>query len=556
MKSGKPNGRVTKQWRELLCSIPGYDPFADAGQSWFDPEKGQKPIDFFAECLTHVKGALANKPFKLERWQQAIVANLFGWQQYNEFGDVVRRYRKVFILVPRKNGKTPTVAGILLYVLNCDGEPGAEIYGAAADYSQASLLFEHARGMTMQDDSLLARTKIFNGQTQRSIATLDGLSSYRVISAEAFTKHGYNTHAFVIDELHTQPGPELVDTLETSMGARRQPLAIYITTADYEHEGSICNEMHDYARAVRDGIKPDRRFLPVIYEALPDENWHDQKVWKRVNPNLGVSISLSYLQEEHQKAVANPRFENTFRRLYLNTRTSQDTRWIPLSDWDLNGTGVDLVGLEGQECYSGLDIGATRDLTAFVMLFGNEQKGYDVVPYFWIPEENIEERSKRYRVDYGYWVNAGFIETTPGNVTDYSAVRARLNELAEMYGIREIGIDRLFQGAQLSTDLQMDGFNVVTIGQGFLSMAAPTVALERLILGRKLRHGGNPVLRWMFDNVQIETDAAGNIKPSKKKARAPIDGIVATIMALSRAMVATGPLGGYTEQATLRTVMA
>jgi phage terminase large subunit-like protein len=546
--------KIPAKWRKLLSFTPGYDAIATAADAWFEPAAAQHIIDFYGKVLTHVKGekAKAKESFTLEPWEQAIVTNMFGWKRRNEKGRTVRRYRVVFIYVPRKNGKTPLVAGLLLYLLLCDGEAGAEIYGAAADYGQARLVFEHARGMVMQSDELTERCKIYDGQA-KAITTLDGLSAYRVISADAFTKHGYNAHAFVVDELHTQPNADLVDTLSTSQGARAQPLAIYITTADYERTGSICNELHDHARRVRDGVIVEPTFLPVIYETLPGEDWHNRKIWARVNPNLGVSITREFLEAEHQKAIENPRFETAFRRLYLNTRTQQDIRWIPLSEWDANAGSTSPEELLHADCYAGLDLGSTQDLTAFVLLFGNEQDGFDVLPWFWVPEDNIEEREKRYRVTYRAWINQGYIEMTPGNVTDYAFIRNRINEIAGDHAIRQIGIDRLFQGAQLSSDLMADGFDVVSVGMGFTSLTAPTKALERLILGHRLRHGGNPILRWMFDNCHIEVDSAGNIKPSKKKSRAPIDGIVSIIMAISRATANAADSGGYGSGETLKT---
>ena len=315
------------EWRDLLSLLPGYDSEATADPSdYFDAEAAQLALDFFRECLTFIEGERAGEPFELEPWQQAIVAALFGWKR----ADGTRRYRESLIYVPRKNGKSPFCAGITLLVAYADGEPGAQLYSAAADRDQAALIFRHCAGMIARDPDLASRSRVY--RSFKSIEFPDN-SVYKALSSDADTKHGLGAHLVIVDELHAHPDAELVETLVTSTAARRQPLVIYITTADYNRV-SICNQKYEYACKVRDQILEDSSFLPVIYEALPDDDWTDPEVWRKANPNLGVSVKLEYLERECRRAKAEPSYQNTFRRLHLNQRTSQDTRWLSVEDWE------------------------------------------------------------------------------------------------------------------------------------------------------------------------------------------------------------------------------
>lgn len=324
-------------------------------------------------------------------------------------------------------------------------------------------------------------------------------------------------------------------TWTTSTGARRQPLIIHITTADFDRE-SICNEKYDYACKVRDGVVDDPAFLPVIYEAGLDEDWTSPKVWKRVNPNLGVSLSVDYLQRECRKAQDTPSYENTFKRLHLNIRTQQDVRWLTLEAWDAcDGSPIDESALARRQCWAGLDLSTTTDISALVLVFLEDDGTVILVPKFWIPAEGAEKRERRDRVPYVTWARQGLVEMTPGNVIDYDRIKAYIDSLHETYDVHEIAIDR-WNATQITTQLQCEGHEVIAFGQGYRDMSAPTKEFEKLVISGKLRHGGNPVLRWMVSHVSVETDAARNLKPSKKKSTERIDGIVAAIMALGRAL--------------------
>jgi len=499
------------------------------GEFWFDELATQMVRIFFERFLQHSKGEWVGQPFVLMDWQYEIIKSLFGWKR----ADGTRRYRTAYIEVPRKNGKSTLAAGLALYLLFADDEPGAEIYSAAADRDQAAIVFDEAKRMVEASAELSRRAEVY----KRTIYVPETQSVYRVLSAEAYTKHGLNAHGVIFDELHAQPTRELWDVLNTSTGARRQPLVIAITTAGYDRE-SICWEVHRYAEQVRDGVIEDDTFLPIIYAAGEDEDWLDEKVWRKANPSLGVTLKLEYLRNEARRAELTPAYQNTFRRLHLNQWTQQESRWLPLKAWNGCEQQVNLRLLEGAECYGGLDLASSSDIASFVLCFPSEigeEERYIWLPHFWIPEEAMVERARRDRVPYDAWVRDGLITATEGNVIDYSFIIRDIEHLGERFDIREIAFDR-WGAFQVSQALEAAGFTMVGFGQGFASMAGPTKELLRLVLDRRLVHDGHPVLRWMADNMVVSTDAAGNVKPNKSKSREKIDGIVAGIMALDRAM--------------------
>ena len=281
-----------------------------------------------------------------------------------------------------------------------------------------------------------------------------------------------------------------------------------------------------------------RCFLPVLFEAAKDDDWHDPAVWERVNPNLGVSLSREYLERECKRAIESPAYQNTFRRLHLNVQTESATAWLDLARWDACQADFHPDDLEGRPCFAGLDLASTTDLTAFVLFFHND--GGAVLPFFWAPREGARKREEKDRVPYSTWARDGHLTLTEGNVCDYAAVRQRIQELAEIFEIRGIAFDR-WGATQLVTQLREDGHEVVAFGQGYASMSAPSKELEKLVLGGQLRHDGHPVLRWNVTNVVVETDAAGNVKPSKKKSTEKIDGIVALVMAVGLAAATEEP---------------
>lgn len=530
----KPTKKIPAKWLKLFRLIPGYEPVATAAPGeWFDVDAAQRAVDFFPECLQHIEGSVAGKPFDLSPWQQAIVGCLFGWKR----PDGMRRYRKAMIMVGRGNGKTPLAAGICLYCLTCDNEPGAQIYGAAAEVNQASLLFRHAKGMVEREPELAARCRIYDSFKSICLKS-DSATAYKVVSSDAAGKHGYMPHLVICDELHAWQGRDLWEAFQTAFAklGRKQPLWLVITTSDYDRE-SVCNDEQDYAEKVRDGIISDSRYLPALYVASKDDPWDDEATWEKANPNMDISVDREALRAECQQAKEQPTLQNAFLRYHLNIKTEQDIRWLSMDAWDASaGAPIDPGDLIGRECWAGLDLSSTRDITALSLVFPADG-GYDVLPLFWVPGDSANDRERKDRVPYITWARQELLTLTDGNVVDYDKIRTRLNELKELYNIRGIAIDR-WNATQLATQLAGDGFNVVAFGQGYASMSAPTKELDKLVVAGKLHHGGNPVLRWMASNVTVEQDAAGNLKPSKAKSTERIDGIVALIMALGIAMAA------------------
>lgn len=491
-----------------------------------EDDPGQHAIEFIERRLVHTKGKWAGSPFILAEWQrERIIRPLFGTLRE----DGTRQYRTCYVEIPRKNGKSELAAAIALKLLFADGEPGAEIYGAAADKDQASIVFDVARRMVELNPVLQKRARLYRNKVIHIPATG---SIYKVLSADAFTKHGLNAHGIIFDELHAQPNRELWDVLTTSTGARTQPLVFAVTTAGYDIH-SICGELHDYACKVLAGVIEDPTFLAVIYGAAESADWRDEQTWRAANPALGDFRSLDEMRELFHRAQHTPALQNTFRRLYLNQWVKQETRWLELAAWDATAGLLKEDELAGRECYAGLDLASTTDIAALVLVFPVDGQ-YRVLPFFWVPKDNIRERTRRDRVPYEEWVRRGLIYMTEGNVIDYTAIRLKVRELAGRFRIRELAYDR-WGATQLIQEFQEDGLTAVPVGQGFASMSAPTKELLNLVLSKRLIHGGNAVLRWMADNMVVKTDPAGNIKPDKSKSTEKIDGMVALIMALDRA---------------------
>lgn len=500
---------------------------------YFDERAATVAVRFFERFLKHSKGEWSHRPFKLEAWQRNdIIRPLFGWKRTR---DSTRRYRRAYIELPRKNGKSTLSAGMAGLLLYLDNEPSAEVYSAAAEREQAGIVFDEAKRMFEGSPELAARSEFY----RRTIYVPGTRSVYRVLSADAPTKHGLNVHGVIFDELHAQPNRDLWDVLNTGTGARRQPLMVMITTAGFDRT-SICWEQHEYACGVLNGTNPDQEFFAYIAAADETDDWLDEGVWAKANPNLGVTISLDYLRAEALRAQMSPAYQNTFRRLHLNQWTQQETRWLPLEAWDRcagSESAMQLPDLlKGMPCYGGLDLASTSDIAALVLTFPKEDDDdrFYWLPFFWVPRENLIERGRKDRVSYDAWVRDGWIKATEGNVIDYGVIVRDIEMLAERYNIKEVAFDR-WGAFQVSQQLEAIGLTMVAFGQGYVSMSAPTKELLRLTLDSKLTHGGHPVLRWMADNVVVSTDPAGNVKPNKAKATAKIDGIVAGIMGLDRA---------------------
>ena len=530
------------------------------GRYWFDADAADRAVEFFPTFLTHHKGEFADQPFTLLPYQELLIVRpLFGWKRVT---DGLRRFRKVFLAVPKGNGKSPLGAGIGLYLTFCDGDDGAEVYSAAADKDQAAIVFDTAKIMVENSEDLTELSQVL----KKTIEVASTHSYYRVLSADAKTKHGFNIHGLIFDEFHAQPSRELYETLYRGTVKRRQPIVAMITTAGDDDE-SICAEEWDYAAKVRSGSFADETYLPVIFEADKDDDWKARETWTRVNPGFGVTVKADAIESECTAAQLEPRKLNDFLRFHLNRWVNQATAWMPIDWWDACRGDVDIEALAQLPVYAGLDMSQKYDLTALVLVFPipldgppqavevvAENDGGDLVkrtislnfrivvlPYFWIPADTMRKREQQDRVPYAQWEAAGLVRATEGNVIDYDRIlRDIRTEIAPRFPrlkAGQIAYDPAF-ATDIALRLQAAGFSIVEVLQNYRHLSEPSHVLEALVQGGRVTHDGNRVLRWNFENVAVRQDDAGRIRPVKPKRQAKrIDGVVATIMALSRVIV-------------------
>ena len=510
--------------------------------SRYDHRRADFAVQFIS-ILRHTTGEWYGKPFKLMPWQEQIIRDVFGIVDENGY----RQFRTAYIEIGKKNGKSELAAAIALYLLFADGEAGAEVYSCAADINQASIVFNTAKAMVEQCGDLHKLSKLVPS-TKRIIFHHTN-SFYRVLSSETKSKQGFNVSGLIFDELWAQQTRELFDTMTKYTGdARRQPLYFLITTAGRDRT-SICYEMHSKAKAVLDGSKIDPYFYPVVFGKGDDDDWNDSDVWRKCNPSIGVTIPFETVKAAYEQARQNPAEEMHFRQFRLNEWTNSDIRWMPMDKWDACGEDIDIEDFHGRDCYAGLDLSSTNDLTALVLVFppeGNDEK-YTVLPYFWLPENAIDLRTRRDHVPYAVWRKMGIFNTTEGDVVDYDYITSFIEKLSEDFRIREIAYDR-WGAEKIRRDLEELGaeraFTVFPFGQGFASMATPTRDLMQLVQEGKLRHGKHAVLDWNIGNVVAETDAHLNVKISKKKSTEKVDGAVSLVMGLARAMLMDGTDNG------------
>jgi phage terminase large subunit-like protein len=490
----------------------------------------------FIQNLKHTKGRWAGVSFDLLPWQDKIISEVFGTVKKDGY----RQYKTAYIEIPKKNGKSELAAAVALYLLAGDGEPGAEVYGCASDRQQASIVFDVAVQMVEQSPALKKRIKPV--LSQKRLVYMPTNSFYQVLSSEVYSKHGLNVHGVVFDEIHAQPNRGLWDVMTKGSGdARTQPLYFVITTAgDDPDRTSIGWEVHKKAVDILAGTREDKTFYPVIYGVDEADDWEDEKNWKKANPSLGHTIILENVRSFYADAKENPADEKSFRQLRLNQWVKfKTTKWVPLSKWIACNFSIwQPDDLKGRECYGGLDLSKKLDITAFVLLFPPIEADplWRVLWNFWIPEDSMKERVKRDRVPYDRWVREGWIKTTPGNVIDYAFIEADIVKQRDKYKIKEIGFDP-WDAMQTSLKLNDAGLTMAEIRQGFKSMSPAMKELEKLIEGRQIDHGGNPVANWMFGNMDVKQDENDNVRPIKGKKTERIDGIVALINALARAVL-------------------
>ena len=506
----------------------------------FDERKARRVVRFI-EALRHTKGEFHGQPFRLLPWQEKIIRDVFGTVRDDDLS--MRQYTTAYIEIPKKNGKSELGAAIALNMLINDDEWKAEVYSCASDRQQAAIVFDVAVDMVRQSPALMKRVKIIPS-TRRMIYQPTG-SIYQVLSSEVATKHGLNVSACIFDELHTQPTRALYDVM--TQGS----LWFFLTTAGTDRN-SICWEVHQKALDILEGRKIDPRFYPVLFGLPDDADWTSEENWYRANPSLDHTITIDKVRDAFRKAQETPADENQFRQLRLNQWVKQSVRWMPMDKWDECGGVVDPYALEGRACYAGLDLSSTSDLTALVLVFPptSEDEPYIALPFFWLPEETLSLRVRRDHVPYDQWAKRGFIQTTEGNVVHYGYIERFICELGERYDIREIAHDR-WNATMMVQTLEDDGFTMVPFGQGFKDMSPPTKELMRIVLEHKLCHGGHPVLRWNMDNAFVRTDPAGNLKLDKEKSTEKVDGAVALVMALDRAMKNQGGDSVYNHRGLL-----
>lgn len=500
---------------------------------WFDRDAAQLVIDFFG-LLQHSKGEWAGQKIVLEPWQVFFLWVLFGWMRQ----DGTRRFRFCYLEVARKNGKSTIAAGVGLYLMVADGEPGAEIYSAATKRDQAKITWSEASRMVKASAALRKRIKVYKDNL-----SIEGTASkFEPLGRDSDSMDGLNIHGALIDELHAHKNRDMVDVLETAKSARRQPMQFEITTAGFDRQ-SVCFEHNEYTQKVLEkavtGDDADSWFGMIFTLDEDDkDNWESEDVWVKANPNLGVSKKYEYMREQVAKAREMPAKLNSFLRLDLDVWTQADVKWVPFDHWKECGAyQVDPDALRGRSCYGGLDLSSTTDLSAFVLIFPPERpdEPYQVLQRCWIPDEAIHTRSRRDRVPYESWERMGLVSATPGNQVDYDFILSQIDEDAQAFDLREIAFDR-WGSTKIVQELEKRELTCVQMGQGFASMSAPMKELEKLILAHRLAHGSDPVLNWTADNLVALEDPAGNIKPDKQRSRERIDPMVALIMALDRAI--------------------
>jgi phage terminase large subunit-like protein len=489
----------------------------------FHPDVAERVVLFFERILKHSKGEWAGDDIDLEPWEQFILANVFGW--YNLDG--TRRFRTSYVEIARKNGKTLLASGVGLYMMLLDGEGGAEVYSAATTREQARLSHGEAVRMVRQSSLLQRELKT----VRDNIYSESTFSKFEPLSADYGTLDGLNVHCALCDEVHAWKGRALWDILRTATGARRNPLMFAITTAGFDRQ-SLCYQLHDYTEKVLAGVIEDDTHFGIIYTIDEGDDWENEANWIKANPNIDVSKKREDMRIQAAQAKEMPAALNAFLRLHLNVWTQAEDRWISPHVWAENDAPLRVV--EKMRCYGGLDLSTTTDISAFVLVFPDGDE-FAVLPHFFIPEDNMHDRERRDRVPFSAWVRAGYVTATPGNVIDYAYILDHIEQMARTYDLQKIAFDR-WGATQIVTQMQERGLRPVEFGQGYASMSPPMKELEKLLLGGKIRHGGNPVLAWMADNVVARQDPAGNVKPDKQRSIEKIDGIVAFIMALDQAL--------------------
>jgi phage terminase large subunit-like protein len=502
----------------------------------FDPDRVDRVIAVF-RALRHTQGALAGQPLEPDPWQVAyLIAPIFGWVRPDGRGGYVRIIREVWAELPRKNGKTTIAGAIAIYLTAADKEAGAQVIAAATTKDQAGFCFRPIKQLAEQSPLLRKHVKAY----QSKIIHRRSGSSFQAISSIADAQHGANIHAAVIDEVHLHKDAELIEAIETGTGSRAQPLVFMITTADDGRPNSIYSRKRHRIEQLADGALHDPTTYGVIWAAARVENEltdpFDTAALRRANPGYGISPTAEYLERAAAKAKENSAELGTYLRLHLGVRTRQTARFIRLTDWDASAGMVDESRLDGLDCWGGLDLSNVDDVTALAWLFPNREfDHYQALWRFWLPEDKLANLSRRTAGAAEAWVRSGQLRLTPGNVIDNEAILQVIDADARRFRVQTMGYDR-WGATDVTRRLGEQGMTCVGVGQGYAALSAPSKELLRLVLRHSFVHGGNPVMRWMIDNLSVVTDPAGQVKPDKANAADKIDGVSAAVTALSEAM--------------------
>ena len=505
---------------------------------YFDQDCADKWVNWFELFLTHTIGDKGGQSIVLEEWQkEKWIRPLFGWKCKS---DGTRRYRTVFIYCPRKNGKSLINAGIGLGMTAIDGEQGARCYTTAATEEQAHELFDMAKTMVLQNPELLEIFEVLEDCIQHKASR----SAFRCVSGTPKGKTGSNVHLAIIDEYHEQPNLKLRQIMKTGTASRKQPLLIMVTTAG-DDRNSPCYREYTYAKQVRDGVVKNDSYFQLIYEADDEDDPHLVSTWRKANPNFGISVNADTFREIHDESLKSAGEWNTFLQFHLNRWVQKRSRLIPIDKWDACYEPFTAESLYGKPCYGGMDLASIRDLCSFSLLFPDWQRRegdlmrvlYRVLNWNWIPEEGAIEREKD---GYPYldWIQSGFIRTTSGDCTDYEVIRQDINDLGKLFQIVEIGYDP-FKSTEIVQNLQdKDGFKMVQVRNGTLTMSPSVDRLEHLIIRNELHHNANSVLTFCVSNVVVTVDHKKNKMLAKERDEEKIDAVTSTVIALTRAVVA------------------
>lgn len=499
----------------------------------FDPDRVDRVIAALS-ALRHTKGKWAGRPLRPNSVQVAhIIAPVFGWTTVNSAGRRVRIIRDAYVEMPRKGAKTTLVSGLATVLAFADGEAGAEVLMGAASRDQAGQAFKPIAALARSSEAL---RKAGIKATRAEIVQPATSSVIKVVSSRGDLAHGANVHGGLVDELHVHRDPGLLEAIESGAGAREQPLVFIITTADDGKVVSVYATRREQIEKLASRVLKAPAMWGVVFAAEESDDPASPVTWAKANPLYPVTPSPEFMASAWDKAQGSPAQMASFQRLHLGIRSRQSARFFDLARWDRNASLVDEQALSGRVAYGGLDLGSVSDLTALAWLFPAEQ-GLDVLVRLFMPEASLGALDDRTARNASGWVKDGWIQLTPGDVTDYDFIKAQVRRDMDTFAVRGIGYDR-WNASQLVTDLDGEGAPMVKVGQGFASLSGPLKELGRLVMtgtARKpmLRHGGNPVLRWMADNLRPATDAAENVKPDKARSMEKIDGISAMTTAMA-----------------------